>query len=562
MIMNKLKLSGILKILIPIAIIFLFHQCMREEYNFDKLDDEIEIEGGFLTPIAYGTLNLEDIISEFDSSSYITSDPDGLLMITYEDSLFSFVADDLLEIPSTDFIQYFIESDFTILPGFPGWNPGDTLVLQESEKFPFSFARGEKLDSMILDDGTLNLNLSSEFQHTGNIILFSNNLKRNNISYIDTIVIDDPSGGFSTNSSSSLAGYTIYLNDSVGSDSMFLEMGFRVELINSGAGINAGEEIEVNATIDNMDFDAIFGYIGDYELLMQSGDLDLGFFENTLDGYIRFEDPQINFNLTNSYGVPAAVSISRFTGFKGDTDSVQMTFDSSLDTFGYAYPTLTDYINNDIFKDTTISINGQNSNVSDFLAFLPSRLEYGLSAISNPDGESGSYNFVTDDSQIDVDFEFILPLWFQADSFALEDTVTLDLADIDEDADIVERVSFKLEIENGMPLDIDFQVYFVDENYNHVDSMFSENSQPVIGSAIIDETTGDVVSPGSKTTLVEFTGDEITNLNTVRYGIIRAGLKTPSDSNDDLVSVKFYTDYTVDFEMSIGVDIKANSNDF
>lgn len=562
MIMNKSKLSGILKTLIPLVIIFLFYQCMREEYNFDKLDDEIEIEGGFLTPIAYGSLNLEDIISEFDSSSYITSDPDGLLMITYEDSLFSFIADDLLEIPSTDFIQYFIESDFTILPGFPGWNPGDTLVLQESEKFPFSFARGEKLDSMILDDGTLNLNLSSQFQHTGNIILFSNNLKRNNIPYTDTIVIDDPSGGFSTNNSSSLAGYTIYLNDSVGSDSMFLEMGFRVELINSGAGINAGEEIEVNATIDNMDFDAIFGYIGDYELLMQSGDLDLGFFENTLDGYIRFENPQINFNLTNSYGVPAAVSISRFTGFKGDTDSVQMTFDSSIDTFGYAYPTLTDYINNDIFKDTTISINGQNSNVSDFLAFLPSRLEYGLSAISNPDGESGSYNFVTDDSQIDVDFEFILPLWFQADSFALEDTIDMDLADIDEDADVIERVNFKLEVTNGMPLDIDFQVYFVDENYNHVDSMFSENSQPVIGSAIINETTGDVISPGSKTTLVEFTGDEITDLNTVRYGIIRAGLKTPSDSNDDLVSVKFYTDYTVDFEMSVGVDIKANSNDF
>ncbi len=560
--MNKLKLSGILKIVIPLAILFLLYQCMQEEYNFDKLDDEIEIEGGFLTPIAYGTLNLEDIISEFDSSSYITSDPDGLLMITYEDSLFSFIADDLLEIPSTNFIQHFIRSDFTILPGFPGWNPGDTLVLEESEKFPFSFSQEERLDSMILDDATLNLSLSSEFQHTGNIILFSNNLKRNNIPYTDTIVIDDPSGGFSTNNSSSLAGYTIYLNDSIGSDSMFLEMGFKVELINSGAGINAGEEIEINATIDNIDFDAIFGYIGDYELLTQMGDLDLGFFENTLDGYIRFENPQINFKLTNSYGVPAAVSISNFTGFKGDTESIQLTFDSSIDTFGYAYPTLTDYINNDIFKDTTISINGQNSNISDFLAFLPSRLEYNLSAQSNPDGESGSYNFVTDDSQIDVDFEFVLPLWFQADSFALEDTIDLDLADIDEDADIIEKVNFKLEVTNGMPLDIDFQVYFVDENYNHVDSMFSENSQPVIGSAIINETTGDVINSGSKTTLVEFTGDEITNLNTVRYGIIRAGLKTPSDSNDELVSVKFYTDYTVDFEMSVGVDIKANSKDF
>ena len=538
------------------------YQCMQDEYNFDKLDDEMEVELGILSPIAYGSLNLEDLISEFDSTSFISSEPDGLLLITYQDSLFSYIADDLLNIPSTDFIQYFIESDFTLLPGFPGWNIGDTLVLQRSEDFPFSFSQGEKLDSMILDAGTLNFNISSQFLHTGNIIISSSNIKLNNVPFVDTIVVDDASGGFTADRSANLDGYTIYLEDSVGSDSLFLTMDFTVQLINSGAAINAGEEIEINATIDNMDFDAIFGYIGDYELITQSGDLDLGFFQNSLDGYIRFENPQINFNITNSYGVPAAVSISRFVGFKGDTDSTLLTFDSTIDTFGYAFPSIADYINNDIYKDTTISINSQNSNVSDFLAFLPSSIEYALSANSNPEGESGPYNFVSDDSQIDIDFEFVLPLWFQADSFALEEIIDLDLVDIDDDANFIERINIMLEVYNGMPLEIDFQVYFVDSLYNHVDSLFSLNSQPVIGSATIDETTGDVLSPGTKTSLVEFTGDEITALNTVRYGIIRAGLKTPSDSNGDLVSVKFYTDYLVDFNLSVSIDVKANTNDF
>ncbi|MFC2103786.1 hypothetical protein ACFLS4_00350 [Bacteroidota bacterium] len=560
--MNNLRYAGIIKVLLPIFVMFIFYQCMHDEYDFNKLNDEMEITAGMLAPVAYGSLTLEDIISEFDSTSYITTDMDGLLMITYEDSLFSYIADDLLDIPSQDFIEYFIESDFTILPGFPGWNIGDTLVLDRTENFPFSFSQGEKLDSMILDEGTMVFNITSEFEHTGNIHITCPNIRLNNVPFSETIVIDDASGGFSFNSPFNLDGYTIYLVDSVGSDSMFLPVDFRVELINSGAGITAGEEIGITATIENINFDAIFGYIGDYELLTQTGDLELGFFENTIEGYIRFENPQINFNITNSYGVPAAVSISRFTGFKSDVDSIQMIFDSTIDTFGYAYPTLTDYINNDIFKDTTISINGTNSNVSDFLAFLPSSLEYNLSAASNPDGPTASYNFVSDDSRIDIDFEFVLPLWFQADSFALEDTVELDLVNIEEDADFIERVNVMLDVSNGLPLEIDFQVYFLDSLYNPVDSLFDENARPVISSGIVDPVSNIVISPGVKTSLVQYTNEDINALNTVRYGIIRAGLKTPSDSNDDLVSVKFYTDYSVDFNLSVGVDVKANSNDF
>ncbi|MFC2096591.1 hypothetical protein ACFLQ3_02715 [Bacteroidota bacterium] len=560
--MNKLKVAGILKFILPIFIVFIFLQCMHDEYDFSKLDDEMEITAGVLAPVAYGSLTLEDIISEFDSSSYISSDADGLLLITYEDSLFSYIADDLLNIPSQDFIEYFIESDFTILPGFPLWNPGDTLPIERTEMFPFSFSQGEKLDSMILDQGTLNININCEFQHTGNIYITIPDIRNNNLPFLDTIPIENASGSFTSDTPFNLDGHTIYLSDSVGSDSLFLRVDFRVELINSGAGITAGEEIGVTATIDNIDFDAIFGYIGDYELLTQTGDIDLGFFENTIDGYIRFEEPEINFNIQNSYGVPAAVSISRFVGFKSNSDSIHMTFDSSMDTFGYAYPTLTDYINDDIYKDTVISINGNNSNVADFLSFLPSSLEYSLSAKSNPEGPTASYNFVSDDSRIDIDFEFILPLYFQADSFALEDTIDLDLVDIDEDADFIEQVSIMLEVSNGLPLDIDFQLYFLDSVYNHVDTLFAENARPIIGSAIINEVDNTVLAPGIKISLIEYSKDDISALNSVRYGVIRAGLKTPSDGNGDLISVKFMEDYSVDFNLSVGVDVKANTNDF
>ena len=239
-----------------------------------------------------------------------------------------------------------------------------------------------------------------------------------------------------------------------------------------------------------------------------------------------------------------------------------MSFDETMDTFGYAYPTLTDYVNSDIYKDTVISINSTNSNVSDFLAFLPSSIAYNLNAASNPDGPSGSYNFVTDNSQIDVDFEFILPMWFKADSFALEDTIDLDLSNMEDNAELIEKVNLMLEVSNGLPLDIDFQLYFLDENYSVVDTMFGENFRPVISSGIVDATEGTVVSPGVKTSIVEFSNTEIKNLGSVRYGRIRAGLKTPSGSSGELLSVKFYTDYKVDFNLSVDIDVKANTNDF
>ena len=547
------------KIIFSIFTIVIFTQCMQDEYDLDKLDDDIEIRMGVLTPLAYGTLSFDDIISEFDSSSFISTDADGLLLITYADSLFSFVANDLLNIPSQDFIEFFLESDFTLLPGFPGWNTGDTLAFDKSEKFPFTFGNNEKLDSMILDQGNMVFNITSEFQHTGNIFITCPNIRLNNVPFTRTIVIDDASGGFNYNTPFPLDGYTIYLEDSVGNDTAFMPVDFRVELISSGAPINAGEEVGITATIENLDFEAIFGYIGDYELLSENGEIPIGFFETSIDGYVRFEDPRINLNIENSYGVPTAISISRFTGFNNDADSIQLIFDSTMDTFGYAYPTITDYINSDIHKDTTISINNTNSNIADFLAFLPSSLKYDLSTKSNPDGAGASYNFVSDDSKINIDLEFVLPLWFKADSFALVDTMDINFF---EDAGYVDKVSILLEVSNGLPLDIDFQIYFLDSAYNGVDTLFSENSTPIISSGIVDPTTSLVTGPGVKTSLVEFTNERLTNLEKVRYGIISAGLKTPSDSNGDLVSVKFFTDYEVDFNLSVSIDVKANSNDF
>ncbi|HRW61916.1 MAG TPA: hypothetical protein P5132_00430 [Bacteroidales bacterium] len=553
--MKRLKLFGIIKIIIPFLILAAINSCMHDEFEFDKLDDEMEFTAGILTPVAYGSLTFEDIISEFDSTSFLDYDADGLLYLTYRDSLFSFIAEDLLQVPNQDFIEYFLEPEFAIPAG-----PWPSVSIERTENFPFTFSQGEKPDSIKLDQGNIVFNVTSDFQHTGIVEMIFPNIRLYGDTLKHTIVIDDPSGSFSFNETIPIDNYTIILNDSSTNDTLYLPVNFHVELYNEGNPVNASDQIAVVATIEDLDFDGVFGYIGDYELMTETGQLDLGFFKNSLDGYIRFENPEINLYLNNSYGVPAEVNISRFTGFNAAGDSVVLDIDATANPFRYAYPKLSDYWANNLLKDTVLSITGENSNFPDFLAFMPSRLEYNMIANSNPDGEGADYNFVTDDGQIDVDFEFVLPLWFKADSFALVDTIELDLVDIEDDASFIEKVNIMLEVSNGLALDIDFQLYFLDSLYNPVDTLFAEGSQPIIPAGIINA-ENEVTSPGIKTSLITYTRDDIADLNTVRYGMIRAGLKTPTIENE-LQSVKFYNNYSVGFNLSVGIDVKANSNDF
>lgn len=529
---------------------------MHDEFELDKLDDEMEIVAGILSPVAYGSLNIGDLISELDSSGFITTDPDGLLLLTYQDSLLSYTAEDMLKIQSQNFFEFFIQSEFA-MPPLP---IKDTFEIDRVTKFPFFFENGEQLDSMVLDSGSITFDIASSFQHPAQVNLVIPYLKLNGVPFSRTFNISDASGTYSEIINFNINNYVIYLQDSVNTDSMFFPVDFHVEVYTDGVhGISSTDKIDVNASLENLNFDAIYGYIGSYELLGQAGDLDLGFFNNPMEGTIEFENPQINFNISNSYGVPAQININRFTGFDENGDSILLAFNAEVNPFEYAYPNIEELGE---VKDTVLSINGQNSSLSEFLASLPSRIEYNVSAASNPDNDTSIYNFVNDISKINVNFEVVLPLWFKADNFAFSDT----LKDIfgegwSEDADIIDQINIMLEVSNGMPIDIDFQVTFMDSLYNPVDTLFTDGSQPVISAANINQTTYEVLSESIKTSLIQYKNADIGQMKNARHAIIRAGLKTPT-VNGSTVPVKFFDTYSVDFNLSISVNVKANTNDF
>jgi len=548
--MYRLRYLKLQKGIVILLISILFSGCMQDEYQLDRLITDVELEAGFFAPVGYGTLTINDLIKDLDSTSYLYTDEDGLLYFSFTDSLFSYGSEEILEVPNQDFFEYFIEADF-FFP--PLWT---TVSIDRREYFPFSFSNDEKLDSIYLDAGDMIFNISSEFKHTGMIVITCPSIRKNGVAFSQTIIIDDPSGTFTTNNTFPLNDYVIELNDSIGSDSMFLPVDFHVELYNEGSPIFPTDQIEIVATIQNLDFEAIFGYVGDYELMGQADSIELEIFDNELFvGTVQFADPQVNFNIRNSFGVPAEANITRFTAFNSKGDSLQLTMDPSINPYRFDFPTLSEFGQ---IKESTWSLNGSNTNLSDFLEFLPTSIIYSVKATSNPDGPTGPYNFVSDASMMDIGFEFVLPVWFKTNDFALQDTIELDLGDIGEDADMIKQANVLLTVSNGLPIDIDLQVYFVDSLYAPVDTLFGINQQPLIKSGILDA-DNIVQFPGTKTILVQFTGDEIANLETVRFAIIKAGLKTPQ--YDENVYVKFFDYYKVDFKISVDVDFKINTRD-
>ena len=109
------------------------------------------------------------------------------------------------------------------------------------------------------------------------------------------------------------------------------------------------------------------------------------------------------------------------------------------------------------------------------------------------------------ESEVDGKFEVVLPIWFATDSlenFAyMIDSVEIDLSDLESQVNI-ERVNILLEASNGLPVDIDLQVFFYDENYNPVDTLFNANATPIIRAGVINDEYR-VTSSTSKNSIIE-----------------------------------------------------------
>ena len=538
--------------------LLLVTSCQLDKFDLSDLSDEKEIGQGWAAPLIKGELTTKDLLETFDSTGVINSEPDGLLYLVYTDSLYSKTAKDEVNLPNQDYFDllYKVSSTEATAPS----NFSGSIAASKDTIHEITFENDEQLDSIITDEFTLTQHVATNIKHDIKISITYTDIVKNGQPLVEEINISANDVPYERDLSENLTGYTIRSHDTL--SSKYFRMGYEVEITGTGNDpLYEDDSLSVQTTIEeeSIDMQSAYGYIGNDTLMLQEGNIPIQLFEETQEGTVEFAAPEFKFLIENSYGLPIQIELKDAKAYReGSTDSTDLTFNSSPNTFfDINHPKFNDNEIGETKKDT-INLSDEIDGFSNLLEEKPTHIKFTSRGMSNPDGTSGPYNFVTDESQFKVFSELYLPLHLRADSLSMRDTVDLDMSDIiGEDQEEIKELTAKFKTLNGLPADVDFQVYFLDSTYQMVDTLFNEGNRPVIESASTDS-EGKVTDLTEKISEMNFDENEINDLSRVRNAVFEASIKTSDFSADK--KVKFYSDYTFKFRMNIETKINLNLN--
>ena len=554
--MKNLNLPRLFAAIIISGSLLFLHSCLDPGWDFERFSDEIVLSPGVAAPLAYGSLSLADILNEVDSSDYVKEFEDNLLYITYAEGLFSYPANEVVNIPNQSFLEFFIESEIGLAPEWIGSGPGDTVRFQKNKDGVFMFENNEKIDSIHVKTMDLVIDVHSSFEHKGILTITSENILVDGEPFREVIQISDAFGNFNYTRTIPIDGHSVYLDNS-NPDTTFLPLRFDLALINSGNPILPSQSCDISMTFVDPEFYAVFGYFGDYNLILSDGDVTIDFFDTeSLDGQLLFADPRFVLDVANSYGLPVEVDITNLQSYSKINNSyTDISFNPGLNPFSIGAPGI-DRIGDTVY--TQIEIDRNNCNILEAMETSPSNFLYSVAASTNPQGPGAEQNFVTDSSNLDVNFEVTLPIWIKADGFILDDTLDFNFEEqFGTDASkIIDYFRLTMDATNEMPMRVNMQLFFADENYQILDSMFVDDDF-LLPPSLNDEDM--VENPAEQSKSVEFDKDRLEAIQPSKYMIIRAKVNTAGASSGEYV--KFYSYYTVDFKLKMKADLTINSRD-
>lgn len=211
--------------------------------------------------------------------------------------------------------------------------------------------------------------------------------------------------------------------------------------------------IKVDMELSNLEFKSVTGDFGKRNVIISPGafDIDVNML-NKMSGAFTLDNPSLTLAVRNSMGIPAAVTFDFVASDKnGNTVSLNPpVFDIPLS------PDV-----NAAAVTQNVVFNKQNSNIVNFVALPPTgRITYrgkvDLNAISTVTPENP--NFVDTDDMLGIDLLMELPLELQISNLLFKDTTRISGSDFDK----VDTAELTLHANNGIPLDVELQLLFVD----------------------------------------------------------------------------------------------------
>ncbi|NWJ49652.1 MAG: hypothetical protein HXX14_02200, partial [Bacteroidetes bacterium] len=408
----------------------------------------------------------------------------------------------------------------------------------------------QQLDSVYVKSGSLRVQINSNFNKTTSLNLKIPSLIRRTTRQLVTIpqmtLTPTTSGNFVDIDISDC----ILILKPIGNTKNNLHFDLGMTLQGNTNPTLSNYSLNLDTQILNLKFTALYGKLGNFTMNLNNS-LDIGIFNKSIGGAFQFGSGAVGLklNIDNSFGMPVQLNIKNLTSHS-DAATPQ---DIAINLFGSNNPNIINLEVPTIFggnKTTTISTT--NSNIQEALSTSPNRIYFNADASINP-LNNGNLNFVSDQSKINVNMDVQMKLYGGITNFAIQDTLNFNYKNIDQ----LENMTFRLNTTNGFPLAVKLQLYFIDDYYRVLDTMFPEPLDYIIKPAVIGPSPDYKVTSPTEYQFpdIVYNSTRIENIKTARKIILKATMNTINNS-----FVKIYDTNYINIQLSLKTKMKIQSN--
>lgn len=495
------------------------------EYEIKKIQTTTAVS----VPLAFGSLNVQDILNKVDKSIVdVKVYPDGLVYFQYVKTF-----------ESTDIRKLFVFPNKNLnlsLPVLPGSIPASATELRftsVSSTLDFNFSP-EKLKEIQFKSGNITVS-TSLFPANPNFV-FEVEVKLAN--FLLNGVPFQTRALSSTNFS--LTNYIATLND----NKFPVDLALIIKPHTNTITVAPGTILTVGLSFSGMDFKYIKGFLGDRSTAIIPQTFNLDAFGAALDkSKVSFADPRFSVEISNDYGIPVTLTFNTLEARKNSTKVTMVTNPAS--PMALVAPA--------VLGQTTTSMVFV-TNAKQITDLVPDEIYYSAAARINQSLTSGN-NFCADTSKLRIKIRSEVPLYGSASGIILTDTFGIDLSAIKSSE--VQTASLKAKVINELPLDATIQIYLADDKSLVTDSIFTTSQTAiVVGSKV--NAIGELLSSGVYDNEIPLNQDKINKLLNAKKLIVKSVMKTVRNASGSPIDVKFKSTYKMDINIGLNTVLKIN----
>jgi hypothetical protein len=279
-----------------------------------------------------------------------------------------------------------------------------------------------------------------------------------------------------------------------------------------------------------------------------SYDLNIGdILDHKIVGTVKFLNPSIKFNYTNSFSDPVKISLNVSATGKNGTIALNLApFTLSKPNFPVQQEITDKFV-----------IDKSNSNLPDLISLPPETVNYnGTAVITTTVKDKGTESYAIGANRLTGSLEIDIPLDLTLKNLQLTDTVNNFIKSSKSDNPLnpedFQMLSINVTAKNGFPLGAALKMGLYKSSVDSVKSTIDATG--LLNPAPVDA-NGKASGVTETSTMIEFTKDFFKNVNKADKIIFWVTLNTTGNGTQE---VKIYSDYRINFNAALVVKPDIN----